>query len=164
MNRENTDWSRSAAGVVIKDGKVLLCRHSYGAGSGLLIVPGGYLERGESPQDAVCREVLEETGVTVKPGRLIGARFSQRDWYMAFAAGYVCGEARSDGEENSEVVWMDCEEALEREDVPKLTKALIQSALWGGGLFEMSYEGKNPGTLYGAPRPEDERSILYAIE
>lgn len=43
MSEENTNWEKSAAGVVIKDGKVLLARHTYGAGKGKLIIPGGYI-------------------------------------------------------------------------------------------------------------------------
>ena len=135
-----TDWSRSVTGVVIREGKVLLARHTYGGGKGLLIVPGGYLERGESPQQALRRELLEETGVTVEPGRLIGARFGEKDWYAAFAAEYVSGQAVSDHDENSEVVWMDTEEALGREDVPGLTKELIRCALEGGGLAPRPYD------------------------
>ena len=53
------------------------------------------------------------------------------DWYVAFNAEYISGEARSDGDENSEVLWIDVEEALSRDDVPELTKKLIQSALSG---------------------------------
>ena len=40
MNTENTNWGQSVAGVVIRDGKVLLARHTYGNGKGLLITPG----------------------------------------------------------------------------------------------------------------------------
>ena len=36
---ENTNWSQSVTGIVIKDGKVLLARHTYGPGKGRLIVP-----------------------------------------------------------------------------------------------------------------------------
>ena len=36
---ENTNWAQSATGIVIKDGKVLLARHTYGPGKGHLIVP-----------------------------------------------------------------------------------------------------------------------------
>ena len=79
MNQENTNWSQSVAGVCIKDGKVLLARHTYGSGKGMLIIPGGYLEFGESPQDAVKREFLEETGVTVEPLKIVGVRFNTRD-------------------------------------------------------------------------------------
>jgi 8-oxo-dGTP diphosphatase len=36
--------------------------------------PGGKIELGESPVDAAVREVLEETGCTVRPGRVLGSR------------------------------------------------------------------------------------------
>lgn len=140
MERGNTDWSRSVAGVVLRDGKVLLARHTYGGGKGLLIVPGGYLEHGETPQAAVRRELLEETGVTVRPGRLLAVRFGEKDWYAAFAAEYVSGEAVPDYDENDEVLWMDVEEAMVRADVPGLTKRLIRCALEGGGFVPLAYE------------------------
>ena len=71
-----TDWSRSVTGVVLREGKVLLARHTYGGGKGLLIVPGGYLEQGETPQQALRRELLEETGIVANPGRLLAVRQS----------------------------------------------------------------------------------------
>ncbi|MCR4993279.1 MAG: hypothetical protein K6A45_09570 [Lachnospiraceae bacterium] len=38
---KSTNWTQSVAGVCIRDGKVLLARHTYGAGKGKLIIPGG---------------------------------------------------------------------------------------------------------------------------
>lgn len=152
MNTENTNWGQSVTGVVIKDNKVLLARHTYGGGAGKLIVPGGYVNMNETPQDALKREYMEETGVVVEPGSVIGIRFNMHDWYIAFRAEYVSGEARSDHEENSEVLWIDVEEALTRDDVPELTKKLIQSALKDGeGLQLTPYEGSvkhAPNSLY----------------
>lgn len=149
MSHENTNWSQSAAAVCIRDGKVLLARHTYGSGNGKLIIPGGYVENGEAPQDAVRREYLEETGVVIEPEELIGVRFNSHDWYVVFRAAYVSGEARSDGAENSEVVWMSLEEAYSREDVPELTKIMIreatQSAGWGSVPFRSRH---NPCSLY----------------
>lgn len=118
MENGNTNWSQSVTAVVIRDGKVLLARHTYGPGKGLLIVPGGYLNYGEMPQEAIVREYLEETGVLIRPGELIGMRFNTKDWYAAFRAEYVSGEPRSDHDENSEALWVDITEALTREDVP----------------------------------------------
>ena len=63
MEHNNTNWCQSVTGVVIKDNKVLLARHTYGSGKGLYIVPGGYVEFGEMPQDAVKREIYEETKI-----------------------------------------------------------------------------------------------------
>lgn len=129
MNTENTNWQQSVTGVLIRDNKVLLARHTYGAGNGLLIVPGGYLNYNETPQDAVIREYKEETGITVEPKDIIAIRFNLKDWYVAFSLDYISGEATSDNDENSEVIWLDINEALTREDVPDLTKKLIESAI-----------------------------------
>ncbi len=152
MNTENTNWNQSVTGVVIKDGKVLLARHTYGGGKGMLIIPGGYVNYNETPQDALIREYMEETHVQVKPLDIIGIRFNMRDWYIAFRAEYVSGEAVSDGEENSEVVWIAVEDALTRDDVPDLTKKLIQSALsTETGLHRTEYNGSTrhaPCSLY----------------
>ena len=50
-----TNWGQSVTGVVIDGSKVLLARHTYGSGKGKLIVPGGYVEHGETPQQALVR-------------------------------------------------------------------------------------------------------------
>jgi 8-oxo-dGTP pyrophosphatase MutT (NUDIX family) len=152
MEDKNNNWSQSVAGVVINNGKVLLARHTYGAGKGRLIVPGGYVHYNESPQDALRREYMEETGVHVEPGDVIGVRFNLHDWYVVFSAKYISGEPVSDNDENSEVVWLDVEEAIGRDDVPDLTKKLISSALRvENGLQYTDYVGSmsgGPYTLY----------------
>lgn len=152
MEHENTNWCQSVTGVVIRDGKVLLARHTYGVGKGRLIIPGGYANLGESPMDALKREYLEETGIHVEPVCVIGIRFNEKDWYLAFRAEYVSGEARSDRDENSEVLWLPIDEALAREDVPDLTKKLIESAASPApGLVRKDYVGTTkygPYSLY----------------
>lgn len=140
----STNWSQSVAGVCIRDGKVLLARHTYGSGKGKLIIPGGYVKFGEIPAETLAREYLEETGVTVRAGRLLGIRFNTKDWYAVFLADYVEGEARSDGDENSEVVWMDIEEALKDDTVPGLTKTMITRALTGEGFELTPYQTNRP--------------------
>lgn len=144
MSHENTNWSQSVAGVCIKDGKVLLARHTYGAGKGKLIIPGGYLENGESPEDAVKREYREEVGIHVEPRELIGIRFNAHDWYAVFRVEYISQAERSDRDENDEVLWLDTAEALAREDVPELTKRMIESAQKEHPFVKTPYSGKNP--------------------
>jgi len=144
MNTENTNWYQSVAAVCVKDGKVMLARHTYGGGKGKLIIPGGYLEIGESPQDAVKREFMEEVGIVIEPKDIIGIRFNSHEWYVIFTADYVSGIPRSDGDENSEVVWMDPDEALRRDDVPELTKIMISRAVSKKGFVSTLYNGKNP--------------------
>ena len=154
MNNENTNWGQSVAGVVIKDNTVLLARHTYGNGKGMLIIPGGYVNFGETPQDALKREFMEETNILIEPKNIIGIRFNMHDWYIVFTAEYVSGKAISDNDENSEVLWIDVNQALTRDDVPELTKEMIRSAVSKSyGLQYTNYAGNQkhaPYSLYTA--------------
>jgi 8-oxo-dGTP diphosphatase len=61
-------------GAVIRDrgGRLLLIRRGHEPGAGLWSLPGGRIEPGETDQQAVAREVLEETGLVVTCGTLLG--------------------------------------------------------------------------------------------
>ena len=62
--------------VAIRDGKILLIlRRNPPAGWAL---PGGFIEYGESAEQAAIRELKEETGVTAKTQHLVGI-YSQAD-------------------------------------------------------------------------------------
>jgi 8-oxo-dGTP pyrophosphatase MutT (NUDIX family) len=52
----------TASGVVIGTRGVLLHRHKR---MGIWLQPGGHIEPGETPEEAVLREVYEETGLTL---------------------------------------------------------------------------------------------------
>lgn len=141
---DNTNWCQSVAGVCIKDNKVLLARHTYGSGKGKLIIPGGFVEYGETPQNALKREFLEEVNIVIEPKDIIGIRFNNHDWYVVFTAEYISGIPQSDHNENCEVVWMDVAEALINTDVPELTKIMISNSMKQNKFVYTSYDGKNP--------------------
>ncbi len=64
-----------SAGAVVTDsgGRVLLLKHRFRPGSGWG-VPGGFLEMGEQPADAVRRELQEEVGLKVGQLKLLATR------------------------------------------------------------------------------------------
>ena len=128
-DNERMIFGKGVGCVVIKDGKVILGRHNYGRGKGLLIIPGGFINEGELPAEAAEREVLEETNVKVKTKEIVSMRFTENDWYLMFKAEYISGEAKVNDSENSEVIWLDVEEALNKKDVPPLSKEAIKSCL-----------------------------------
>lgn len=75
-----------AAFIFDTAGRVLLIKENYGGRR--YGPPGGTIEAGENPKDAVIREVLEETGVTVAVTYLIGVYHfapAKRTPWMTFA-------------------------------------------------------------------------------
>lgn len=58
--------------VVVDDERLLLVRRGHGPAAGTWSVPGGRIEAGETVQEAVVRELLEETGIEGVCGELIG--------------------------------------------------------------------------------------------
>lgn len=55
--------------IVLNEGKILMVKE---ADDKLWSLPGGWADVGDSPSDAVCREVDEETGLKVTVERLLG--------------------------------------------------------------------------------------------
>lgn len=98
--------------------KVLLVRR---ADDGRWAVPGGYMEPGETFKEACSREVLEETGIHVRPVRLIAVYTSPHVLLeypdgnrlqlvvLHFAAHPVGGELRA-SHETTEVEYFSREE------------------------------------------------------
>jgi len=61
-------------GAIITDpaGRLLLIKRGHEPEAGRWSLPGGRIEPGESDEQALVREVREETGLVVTPGRLVG--------------------------------------------------------------------------------------------
>lgn len=69
-----------AAGVTIEGRKVLLSRRKQGTHlSGLWEFPGGKVEAGEDPREALRRELAEELGIDVDVGEIIDVTFHRYD-------------------------------------------------------------------------------------
>ena len=59
------------AAIIIKDGKVFATQRGYGEWQGWWEFPGGKIEPGECPQDALKREIKEELDAEIEVGDLI---------------------------------------------------------------------------------------------
>ncbi len=59
-------------GMIIWEGKILLIKRKNSPFKGMYALPGGFVEYGESVEDAVVREVEEETGLTTEIDSLVG--------------------------------------------------------------------------------------------
>jgi mutator protein MutT len=88
--------------VVIRDDKVLICRRRDDAPlGGFWEFPGGKREPGESAAACVVREVLEETGIDVRPTRSLDVTEHEYPDVRVRLHPHVCehvtGEARAIG-------------------------------------------------------------------
>ena len=82
---------------VTDEGHVLLIRRGFEPGRGLWAQPGGFLEVDETVTEGAVRETLEETGLEVAPGEIVGlyARLEAAVIVLAYEARVVAGEART---------------------------------------------------------------------
>jgi len=121
-------------GAVVTDGRgrLLMIKRGHEPGAGLWSIPGGRIEPGETDADALVREMLEETGLTVEPGRLLGtvrrpglggAVIDIRDYTAT-----VVGGTLRPGDDAAEARWVDTAEL----DSLQITEGLIEAlAGWG---------------------------------
>jgi 8-oxo-dGTP diphosphatase len=121
-------------GAVIKDqgGRLLLIKRGHEPGAGLWSLPGGRIEPGETHEQAVTREVLEETGLRVECCRLLGtAELPGPDGAVIHVSDYlaaVTGGELAAGDDAADARWVTADD-LER--VP-LTKGLAEYlSAWG---------------------------------
>jgi ADP-ribose pyrophosphatase YjhB (NUDIX family) len=73
-------------------------------------VPGGRIEVGESPEEAIVREVLEETGLVVRVESLVGSLLIPAEMCVYDVHDYACvvdGGQLTAGDDAAEARWVD---------------------------------------------------------
>ena len=122
-------------GVLIRDGKVLLIRRGKPPLYGRWVVPGGTVELGESLEQALVREMREETGLEVAPLEVLTVfdrieRDGDRVVYHYVIVDYLCrwlgGEARA-ASDALEAAWAALDD-LPRYDLPQKALEVVQDA------------------------------------
>ena len=104
-HREYPDHPRVGVGaVVLREGRVLLVRRGVAPAMGLWAIPGGGLRIGETIQAGAEREILEETGITIRAGAPLftcdsfekdeAGRIRFHYVIVDVAADYLSGEAK----------------------------------------------------------------------
>ena len=118
----------SVAGLVTnEEGKILLVNSPWRGWE----YPGGLIEPGETFEEALRREIREESGVEVEILGFVGIckNLEKNIVNIDFVCRYVSGELTT-SEESTEVIWASPEEAMEMISFP-LTKKRLANMLSG---------------------------------
>jgi nucleoside triphosphatase len=121
--------------IVNPKGDVLIVRSS--KWSDKFTVPGGHIELGEPAENAIKREVKEETGLDVEPVKLLLVQQAiypvnyykhEHFIFMDFLCQTESAEVKLDGRELQEYIWVSPEKALEL-DLEKYTRNFVNKYL-----------------------------------
>ena len=126
-------------GAIVTDGqgRLLMIKRGHDPGAGLWSIPGGRIEPGETDAEALVREMIEETGLTVEVGRLIGrvqrpglngAVIDIRDY-----AATVIGGTLRPGDDAADARWVAAAELDSLDITEGLIEALTDWGVLGGG-------------------------------
>ena len=95
--------------VVNNQQQILLVKRSVDPKIGFWCLPGGYIELGETPEQAALRELKEETGINGQIQRLLGATTNPHDKYdkilmLGYQVSSYNGNLKA-GDDASDVDW-----------------------------------------------------------
>jgi 8-oxo-dGTP diphosphatase len=105
----------AVSAAIFRGGRVLIVRRAAPPGIGLHTLPGGGVELGETLEQAVIREVREETGLDIEPLGLAGhrsvivrdpgGRIERHFVVLPFAARWIAGDV-SLNDELADARWL----------------------------------------------------------
>lgn len=134
--RYNTGYNIGVGGAVVHEGRILLVRRSSRRGRGNWQVPGGFIEPDETIEQAVVREVEEESGVTAAVQGILGVRNRcdpdvGNSLYIVLLLHPLSGEPIPDGKEVDRAGYFTLPEIRALEQVPSINLEIAQRALAG---------------------------------
>jgi 8-oxo-dGTP diphosphatase len=105
----------AVSAAIVRDGRILIVRRARPPAYGIYTLPGGGVELGETLEQAIIREVREETALDIAPLELVGfrqaiaqdeaGRIKRHFVILPFAARYIGGEVTLN-EELAEARWL----------------------------------------------------------
>jgi NAD+ diphosphatase len=112
--------------AVLNNGKILLAHNKNFSGDIHSLI-AGFVETGESLEQAVSREIMEETGIRVKNIRY----YSSQPWpfpnslMLGFIADYDSGELHPDGVELEKAGWFSPDDLPQLPDHGSIARRII---------------------------------------
>jgi len=132
--RYSTGYNIGVGGAVVRHDQLLLVRRASRHGRGNWQLPGGFIEPDETIEQAVVREVQEETGVTAEVEAVLGLRSrydpeSGNGVYVILLLKPVSGEPIPDGHEVDHAGYFTLDEMRQLSPLPPMNWEIAQRVL-----------------------------------
>jgi ADP-ribose pyrophosphatase YjhB (NUDIX family) len=132
--RYNTGYNIGVGGAVVRQGQLLLVRRASRHGRGNWQLPGGFIEPDETIEQAVIREVQEETGVNAEVEAVLGLRSrydpdSGNGIYVVLLLSPLGGEPVADGREVDYAGYFTLEQIRDLSPLPPVNWEIAQRVL-----------------------------------
>jgi 8-oxo-dGTP diphosphatase len=106
--------------VLQRDSTILLVRRMKEPFKGLLALPGGFINEGETAEDAVKREAREETSLEVEPIEILGVysdpgRDPRKHVMSIVFIGLITGGIPRAGDDAQDVEWIELDRVEDKE-------------------------------------------------
>ncbi len=124
-------WLGICAFIIDAAGRLLVVKKRYGGLKGQWSLPAGFVEPGETVDEAVKREVMEETGIACEVNGLIGVRTGVirndiSDNMLIFTCKPLMEKIKVQKEELFDVQWLSVKALLKDKDTSLLIRQLIE--------------------------------------
>ena len=97
------------AAIIIDEGKILIAKRAYGEFEGMFEFPGGKVELGETKEEALKREILEELDIEIEIKEyFMCAKYEYETFYLSMDC-YICQLHNGDIkiQDHSEIRWIE---------------------------------------------------------
>lgn len=107
--------------ILQRDSKVLMIRRKKDPFKGQLALPGGFVNEGETAEDAMKREAMEETSLEVEPIDILGVysdpkRDPRKHILSVVFVGIIVGGSDKAGHDAASLGWVDLA-SIERQQI-----------------------------------------------
>jgi 8-oxo-dGTP diphosphatase len=102
---------RVVAAIIRKGGKIFATQRGYGAYKDYWEFPGGKIEAGETPEQALIREIKEELATTIRPERFVmTVEYDYPEFHLSMDC-FICSIVEGEPEllEHESACWLTME-------------------------------------------------------
>ncbi len=169
FTKENNRFRYRAGGLLMHNDRILFVKNAVG---GYFYILGGGVHLGETSQNCIEREFLEETGIHAKAGRLavVCENFFRGEfrenchvlefYYLMTAEADAIEHCKSTSDIGENLVWLPIEQIPECEIKPGFIKDSIREIICGNGIMHVVNESDRHTMHHTGTKPFETARLL----